>query len=131
MTEAAFIPALDRADSKRRHVSIALPAVAGATNFTPNGVFYLAEWPQIRHVPKGQQGTTARVCALLSACPSAGFLVHRRLGLTMEEVLPILESLYSQGYLQCHAMRKQEEDIHEPMPAKSNIWEKLLKKLTG
>lgn len=102
-------------------------------------VLHLTSWPHMRAIPPDRLIACARVCALLSHGPSVGFLVHRRLGLPREAVLPVLHALHADGCLRLAGDEEQQAtttaawstDPYPESTRRPNVWVKLLQKLLG
>ncbi|MGJ7505479.1 MULTISPECIES: hypothetical protein [unclassified Variovorax] len=102
-------------------------------------VLTLASWPQLRQVPADRLGCYARICVLLAYAPSVGFLIHRRLGLESEEVLPVLHALHDAGHLRvtCDAhqpgnttiLEEEAPSVEPEIARRTTLWGKLLTKL--
>ena len=105
--------------------------------FDERKVLHLTSWPSMRELPPDRLMAFARVCALLSLSPSVGFLVHRRLGLPREAVLPVLHALHADGHLRLAGTEGQAAEATDTSPAeldrestrRPNVWTKLLAKL--
>ena len=103
--------------------------------FAPQKVLHLARWPQMRTLPADELLASARILALLAHGPSFGFLVHRRLDLPRERVMPLLFRLHADGYLRT-AGSSEAADVADAattapaaVQAPPSIWTKLLRKL--
>lgn len=60
----------------------------------------LASWPCLTHLPESVIPQVARICALLARKPTAASLIHLTLGLSEEQVFPIIEALRLNNHLQ-------------------------------
>jgi hypothetical protein len=104
-------------------------------------VWRLESWPDMRRVPADRLLICARVCALLAHVPSAEYLIHRRLGLTAEEVQPLLGWLRSEGHVvtmksgggaSASAGSSEPDGVQELAPlsgARGSMWGRLLRRL--
>jgi hypothetical protein len=91
-----------------------VPVAAPVEDFVPSRVVHLVRWPEMRRVPLEKLGHCAHICALLAHSPSVGFLVHRRLGLPRDEVMPLLYGLHADGYLRMAGAGPQDQALAEP-----------------
>lgn len=117
-----------------------LPSVPGTETeeFDEQKMLHLTSWPELRVVPQDCLIACARICALLSQSPSVGFLVHRRLALPRDQILPVLRALHARGHL-----RIVGSDLPAANPAgacepgepegtstrRPSVWDKLLARL--
>lgn len=112
-------------------------AISEVAEFVSSKLFTLVNWPEMRLVPADQLGALARICALLARAPSAGFLVHSRLGLEREEAISLLFSMYTKGHLRVFdsgSMTPESiEALSEQPPTSSqhSVWSRLLNRLLG
>ncbi|TDM05952.1 MAG: hypothetical protein C4K60_14840 [Ideonella sp. MAG2] len=101
----------------------------------------LARWPDLRQVQVTDVVMVARVCGLLSYSPSAERLIHRRLGVEREQLLPVLDWLRSSGCLRYAGTSASEplanteaagdDGLTLAAPAGGSIWQRLMRKLAG
>jgi len=112
--------------------------------FAPHRMLRLQAWPEMRYLAPDQVARHTRICALLAVRPSVAYLVHRRLGLAPDVVMPVLRALHGRGFLEVVADGLEADD--QPMsgypdddglrpvapPAQaSSRWARLARKVRG
>jgi hypothetical protein len=117
-----------------------LPTVPGTEKeeFDEQKMLHLTSWPELRTVPPDCLIDCARICALLSQIPSVGFLVHRRLALPRDKILPVLQALHARGHLRIvggdtpaanPAGACEPGEPNGTPTRRPSVWEKLFAKL--
>lgn len=113
----------------------------GALDFAPQKMLRLHAWPEMRSLPPEDLLPYANICALLAHGPSVGFLIHRRIGMAREQVMPRLMAMHRAGYLEVvhdemaglgragsGAVRSEPREM-PPIPTRPSIWSRMMDKL--
>lgn len=101
----------------------------------------LATWPCLTHLPESIIPTVARICALLARKPTAASLIPLTLGMSEEQVFPVIEALRLNQHIQTAGGSSQpaagaapqeanapsdEERKSEPDSLIGKIWQRLV-----